>query len=181
MHELCGHEQTGQLTVTEQAAVFGDAGTHAREPFAIQRITATQMVIEKRQRRADRERVQPERELGQFHRHRILVDAVHDTLEDHASHQVPIIEQSDVDRPLAARCLLLDALAQLENFARDRRLIVREAGGVSLGAGVGELFENAVRKVIDEADQKMSAAHCRIADTQSEDRLGRIGFGQDSV
>ena len=57
------------------------------DPLAEQAVAAAQVVIEERQRRADGEGVQPQAELGEFDRHRVLVDAVDDPLEDDRGEQ----------------------------------------------------------------------------------------------
>ena len=50
------------------------------------------MMIEKAQGRADREGVQPQRSFGKFYRHRVFVDAEDALLEDHATHDVAVVE-----------------------------------------------------------------------------------------
>lgn len=45
-------------------------------------------MIEERQRRANRKGVQPERNLGEFDRHRVLIDPVHASLQDETLDEV---------------------------------------------------------------------------------------------
>ena len=43
--------------------------------------------------------MQPERDLRQFHGHRILVHAMDDTLQDHAAHDMAVVELGFIHRP----------------------------------------------------------------------------------
>src|SRR3546814_9551416 len=72
--------------------------------------------------------MQPYRQLGQLHRHRVLVDAVDDALEDHAPDQVAVVEQGRVDAPARVLGAGEDAFAQVLDLARDRRAVVGDAG-----------------------------------------------------
>ena len=73
-----------------------DAGAH---PGAEQAVAAAQMVIQEGERRADGEGVQPERDLGELHRHRVLVHAEDAALEHHAPHDVAVVEAFGRDAP----------------------------------------------------------------------------------
>ena len=158
-----------------------DFAAYFCQRFAVQRIAAAQVVIQKRQRRADGERVQPQRELRQLHRHRILVHPMHDALQDHAAHEMAVVEQSRVDRPLAGLRLIQDAFAQAHDVARDGGVIVRDTGSVGLHADIGKLLQHAVGQIVDETDEKMAAAHRRIADAQIQERFGGIGLGKTAI
>ena len=57
------------------------------------------MVIEESKRRADREGVQPQRYLGQLHRHRFLVRSVYAALEHRASDDMMVVERQPIGRP----------------------------------------------------------------------------------
>ncbi|NDP41739.1 MAG: hypothetical protein GZ089_03305 [Aromatoleum sp.] len=43
--------------------------------------------------------MKPQGNLGELDRHGILVDAVDNTLQDHAAHDVPVVELGGVDGP----------------------------------------------------------------------------------
>ena len=60
-----------QLTALCPGLVDGIA-----HPQAEQAVARAKMMVDERQRRANREGVQPQRHLGQFHRHRVLVHAI---------------------------------------------------------------------------------------------------------
>lgn len=68
-------------------------------------------MVEKGERSADSEGVEPESDLGELDRHRVLVDAVDDALQDHAPNEPPVIELRLVDTPAGRRRLGEDARA----------------------------------------------------------------------
>ena len=74
------------------------AGAHGE---AEQAVAAAQMVVEEGERRAHGEAVQPERDLGELHRHRVLVHAVNAALEHHALHDMAVVQPRPVHLPPA--------------------------------------------------------------------------------
>ena len=62
-----------------------------------QRVAAAQMVVEERQRRAQREAVEPEADLGQLHGHGVEIDAVDAALEHVALEQVDVGQLARID------------------------------------------------------------------------------------
>ena len=77
-------------------------GHRGSYPLAEQRIAAPQMVIEEGKRRAYREGVKPESNFCQLDRHKVLVDAINNPLQDHAAHDMPIVELRPLDVPTFA-------------------------------------------------------------------------------
>ena len=138
-------------------------------------VAATQVVIEKAERSAGREGVQPQRHLGQLHRHRIAVHAVDAALEHHAPHDAPVVEAVGVHRPAALRGVpqdgathLVDAFGDGRGISRSTRFRFRHGGDYAVG------------EVVDETDQEVSRAHRRVADAQGEDGLARVQLHQRS-
>jgi hypothetical protein len=126
-------------------------------PQAQEAITATEVMFEEGKGRAGGEGVQPEGDLGQLDRHRVLVHAVHDALEDHPPHEVLIVKLRLVNLPAAS-------LRQIENALADRRyaldqwrlvgvLDFREWHQARRG---GDRFENSIGEEIDQRDEKMA-------------------------
>ena len=72
----------------ERTAILGRLVDTSPCPCPEQAVAAAEVVVEKAERRAHGEGVQPERDLGEFHRHRVLVDAVDAALEHHAADDV---------------------------------------------------------------------------------------------
>ena len=91
------------------------------DPHPEQAVAAAEVMIEERERRAGGEGVQPECDLGQLDRHRVLVHAVHDALQDHPAHEVLVVQLRLVDLPMACS-------ARVENTLADRRRGVRPRG-----------------------------------------------------
>jgi hypothetical protein len=55
------------------------------------RLSAAQVVVEETQWRTNREGMEPERDLGQFDGHEVLVDTVNAAFQDHATDNVPVV------------------------------------------------------------------------------------------
>ena len=76
LHPQRGLFRLGDGAVQEQRAAIIDCLIDpAPRPGAEQAVAAAKMVIQEAERCADREGVQPERDLGQFDRHGVLVHA----------------------------------------------------------------------------------------------------------
>ena len=179
---LGGQRQPLQRTGVEQRAQRLQAAAHRRQRLAVQRVAALEVVVQKRQRRADGEGVQPQRGLGQLDRHGVLVDAEHAFLQDHAAHDVAVVELGVGHGPAVARGLRLD-FAPDGGDAPDHRAFpgvaalgqVRRPGlGVDQGAGAAGGLQHAVGQVVDQRDQEVAAAHGRVAHRQFQDLRGRV-------
>ena len=100
LHGGCRMGSPAQRFVQEQPsrAFFRlvDSRTH---PSAEQAIAAAQMMVQETERRAHREGVQPQRNLGQFHCHRVFIHAVHAALEHHAPNDMPVVKPRPVEGP----------------------------------------------------------------------------------
>ena len=118
-------------------------------------------MIQKTQRRARGERVQPQRHLRQFHRHRILIHPINAPLEHHAPHNVPVVELRRVYGPFALLGIGQNRLANRINALRQRRHIAR-------AIRFGHRCNNVIGKIIHQTDQKVPRPHCRIANFQIE-------------
>ncbi len=68
-------------------------------PQAKEAVAIAQMMVEKRQRRADREGVQPQGDLCELDRHHMLVHAVDAALQNHATDNMPVVELLVVNSP----------------------------------------------------------------------------------
>ncbi len=166
-----GGTDAHQVVFGEQPAAPAKVGDDHRQRLAEQRVAAAQVVVEEGQRRAGREGVQPQRELGQLDRHRVLVGAVDDPLQDHPPHNVPVIELGLVDGPLSGARVLQDSGANLAHPDQDGRLVV-PLGLQSIderGRFCARL-QHFVREVVDEGNEEVPAAHRRIADFQAQQR-----------
>ena len=131
-------------------------------------------MIEERQRRTGGERVQPQRDLGEFDRHRVLVDAVDAALEHHAFDEILIGKLRLADRPVVFPRLGADALADVGQARQQRRRVI--AAGDRRGLADGG--DDAHGEMVDQADEKMPRAHRGIADLQIEYSARRIGLGE---
>ena len=127
------------------------------------------MVIQEAERRADREGVQPERDLGQLDRHGVLVDAVDAALEDHAPDDVAVVEPVPVDGPVALLRVRQDPVADGLDAADERRDIAL-CQRFRLGHG----RDHSVGEIVDQTDQEVPGPHGRVADLQLKNLLGRV-------
>ncbi len=82
----------GHIGADHEPIAFVQFALDRADEFAEQRVAAAQMMVEKRQWRADRERVQPQRQFRQFDRHRVQIDAIDHPLQDDAADEVAIVE-----------------------------------------------------------------------------------------
>jgi hypothetical protein len=114
-------------------------------------------MVEEGKRRAGGEGVQPERHLCQLDRHRVLVDAVHDALQDHSADEVLVVELCLVEPPAALLRQAQDALADGGDALDDRRLIrtlvVREPHKARRGC---DRLQHAIGKEIDQRYQEVA-------------------------
>ena len=83
----------------EQAALLLRSFGGGPHPGAEQAVAAAEVVIQKAERCPDGKGVKPQRDLGQFHRHRVLVHAVDTALQHHAADDLPVVELSRIERP----------------------------------------------------------------------------------
>ena len=80
-------------------------------------------MIEERQGRADGEAVQPERDLGQFHRHTVEIDAVDAAFEHHAADDVAILKLVLYNGPAMVARIGEDGFSQSGDVLHQRRRI----------------------------------------------------------
>ena len=145
-------------------------------PAAEKAVTATQMMIQKTQRRARGKGVQPEGDLGQFHRHGILVHTVDTTLQHQAPHNVAVIQLAFLQLPTATVGILPDGGANRLNALRHRRRCpVRPWGAVGLCLlilrGGGHGLDHPITEIVHQTHQEVAGAHGRIADFERQDLL----------
>ena len=126
-------------------------------------------MIEKAERRADGEGVEPQRDLGQFHRHRVLVHAVDAPLEHHAAHDVPVVELGRIECPAPVLRVVHDREADPLDPLRERRQVAI-LDRLRLRHGL----DDAVGEVVHKIDEEVSGSHRGIADLQFERSLGGI-------
>ena len=129
------------------------------DPASKQTVATPQMMIQKTQRRARSECVQPQRHLSQFHCHRILIHSINAPLEHHTSHNVPVIELCLVYGPLALLGVGQDRLTNGINALSQRRNIAR-------AIYFGHCCNDVVGKIIHQTNQKVPRSHCWIANFQ---------------
>ena len=150
--------------------------------FAVQGIAAAQMMVEEGKRRADGEGVQPEGGFCQFNRHRVFVDAEDVSFQNHAADDMAVIQLRVGYAPAVFPRRGFDAFADVGN-ARDERalpgaVLFDEVRSPFLFAyavfGNVDGFKDAVGKVINQRDQKMPAAHCRVANGELGQGAGRV-------
>ena len=177
-----GAAQAVELTLVEQHAQGRQISPHRRQALTVQRIAQFEVVVQKAQRRTHGEGVQPQRGLGQLHRHRVLVDAEDGFLQDHAAHDVAVVELGIGDGPAMGGGRRADAAADVGD-AGDHRAFpgpatlhqVRRPGlAIDQLAGVAGGLQHPVGQVIDQGHQKMPTAHGRVTDREFEDLGGRV-------
>ena len=120
LHGRCRAGRPAQRPSQEQSALafrIVEGGAH---PGAEQAVAAAQMMVQETERGAHREGVQPQRDLGQFHRHRVLVHAVHAALEHHAPDDVPVVELRRIESPAAILGIGHDRVADPVDALRQR-------------------------------------------------------------
>ena len=156
----------GDLTEVEQCAALAQHVRRRADPGADDAVSGAQVMVEEGERRADREGVEPQRHLGELHRHRILVDAIDDPLQHHAPRDMAVVELGFDDRPAPLLRLRKDSFAKASNAGGERRGIVAP---VDHRLGVLNRVEHAVGQPVDQADQEMARAHGRIDDTKRQD------------
>ena len=101
-----------------------------------QAVAAAKRVIQEAERRADREGAQPQRDLGQLHRHGVLVDAVDAALEDHAPDDVAVDEPVPVNGPSALLGVRHNPVADGLDAAHERRDIALYHASASAMAAI---------------------------------------------
>ena len=145
------------------------------DTFPEQRVTAAQMMIQKRQRRADGEAVQPERQFRQFHGHRVQVDAIDRAFQHNAAHEVPVVQLVLPHWPAVLSRLLLNLPPQCGDPLGQWRpvwlLVVRP--GYQCGS-FGNRVQNLPGEVIDQRYQKMTRSHRGVANPQFDERDCRV-------
>ena len=142
---------------------------------ADERVAAAQVVVEKGERRADGEAVQPQRDLGQLDRERVLVDAVDTALEHHAADDRLVAELGCVDHPVGRAGPFQDLAAdRLDAVDQGRDVVAVEPG--DRGRHAFDQLGDRVREVVDGGDEKVAAAHGGVEDLELKNGLrGVVG------
>jgi hypothetical protein len=121
-----------------------------------QAVAAAEVMVEEGERRPGGEGM-PERHLRQLDRHRVLVDAVHDALQDHSADEVLVVELHVVELPAALLGQAQDALANGGDALDQRRLIrtlvVRQSHKARRGR---DRLQHAIGKKIDQRYQEVA-------------------------
>ena len=169
LHRAGGLHRPVQRLVQEEPPAFLRPVDTLTNPGAEQAVAAPQVVIEEAERRPDREGVQPQRHFGQLDRHRILVHAVHTSLQHHAPDHVTVVELLGLDGPALRVGVAKDGVANGVDVLHQRRDIPLQR---ALRFGHGG--NHPIRQVIHEADQEVTRTHGRIADLEIEQPAGRI-------
>ena len=184
-----GQLQALHFALLKQRAQRVQAALHHLEALALQAVAGLQMVVKKAERRADGEGVQPQRGLGQLHRHGVLVHPEDGFLQDHAAHDVAVVQLRVGHRPAVGGGVLLDGAANLGNAPQHRALPgaaglgqVRRPGlGVDAFAGAGHGFQHAVGQKVDQRHQKVAAAHGGVANLQLQQLAGGVDRGHAGI
>ena len=137
------------------------------------------MVVDEAQRCADREGVQPQRNLGQFHRHRVFVRAIDTALEHHALDQLGIVQLLFAYCPAFIARMAPNGPAHLADFFRHRAFIIVQPGSfASQYARFLDCLQSKVRQPINQRNKEMPGPHRRVANPQPGDRFRRVGLLQ---
>ena len=180
--------QPVKLGLQQQRAQILQAALHIGQLFPMQAVANFEVMVQKAQRCADGEGVQPQGGFGQFNGHGVFVHAEDALLQNHAAHDVPVIELGIGHGPAPVFGGGFDAATNVRN-ARQHRALPRAAGfhqmrGPGLNAhqvgGGGDGFQHAVGQVIDQRHQKMAAAHGRVANFEFQNLAGRV-FGVQRI
>ena len=122
-HAGGGVLRSNDMAMNRQRAALLDPCVDVGQAKPEQAVAAAKVMVEEGERRAGGEGVQPERDLGQLDRHRVLVDAVHDALEDHAADEVPVVELRLVELPASLLGQAQNALANCGDALDQGRLV----------------------------------------------------------
>ena len=126
-------------------------------------------MIQKAEWRTDGKGVEPQRDLGQFHRHRVLVHAVDAPLEHHAANDVAVVELDRIEYPAPVLGVVHDRVADSVDPLRQRRQV-----SLHERFGLGHGLDDAVGEVVHEIDKEVAGAHGGIADLQLQQSLRRV-------
>ena len=146
-HGVGGGQCPAQGFLNEQGAA-GGLGLLLRlaHPAAEQAVAAAQVMVQEAQGGADGEAVQPQGQLGELHRHRVLIDAIDAALEHHAAQDLAVVQLCEVDVPAPGLGVVADGLADGRHFLGQGRAIARHF--VRLGQG----GDHMVAQQIDQID-----------------------------
>ena len=92
LHRASSLHRPVQRLLQEEPSAFLRPFDTLTNPGTEQAVAAPQVVIEEAERRPDREGVQPQRHFRRLDRHRILVHAVHASLQHHAPDHMTVVE-----------------------------------------------------------------------------------------
>ena len=133
------------------------------------------MVVEKTQGRAHGKGVEPEAELGQFHRHRVEIDAIDTTLHDQTGEQRRVI-QAQGCHDNALLCHFIKNLAAHAVDQRLERIPAPRHVGVLVVVAL-HLFDDAVGDIVHRVDQEVAGAHRRVTDFDAQKGFTGGAFG----
>lgn len=178
-HTRRGGACLGHVPVDEQAVpALAQFVLQWPNPLSVKGIAATQMVVEERKWCAHGEGVKPQGKFGEFHGHRILIDAIDHPLEDDSADDLTVVELSFVDNPAMFVGLFQNSFPDAGKACGQRRFegMIFVRPGYAL-CRLRHGFKNAVRKVIDERNKEMPASHRGIANFDLQvGRRGIAGF-----
>ena len=143
-----------QVVLLQQAArELAQFIFHLMHAPAEEGVATAQVVVEKGKRRAHGEGMQPQSDLGELDRHRILVHAVNHALQDHTTHHMAVVELGWTDCPTLRLRRRKDALADIGDTLGDRRLpgrrnVIRPALRYDNLARVRHGFEHAIGQIV---------------------------------
>ena len=183
-----GQRQPVKLALQQQGTEVLQATLHLWQLLAVQAVTNFEVVVQKAQRRAHGKGVQPQRGFGQLHRHGVFIDAEDGFLQNHAAHDVAVIELRIRHGPAVVFGGGFNAAANMRH-ARQHRALPRTAAfdqvrGPRLFAdkmgGGGNGLQHPVSQIINQRHQKMAAPHGRVANFELENLAGGV-FGVQCV
>ena len=180
LHPRGGRLSAGDGGTGKQAAQPVQLARGILHPHPDERVANAQVVVQKGQRRAHREAVQPQRHLGQFHGQAVLVHPIDAALEHHAANDGLIRQLGFVDDPVGRRGALQDVVPDAFDALHQRRGV----GAVQPRRDYRHIldqFGDIVRQEVHCGDQEMAAAHCRVKNLEVQDSFGRVVFAELGV
>ena len=174
--------QAVELGLQQQGPEVLQAALHVGQLFPMQAVANFQVVVQKAQRRTDREGVQPQGRFGQLDRHGVFVHAEDGFLQNHAAHDVPVVQLRVGHGPAVVFRSGFDALANgghaLKHRALPRpaqlgkmrcpRLLTHPVGAR------GDGFKHAVGQIVHQRHQKVPAAHGGVTNFEFQNLAGRV-------
>ena len=117
--------------------------------------------------------MQPERDLCQLHRHRVLVHTVDAALEHHATDDVPVVKLVRIHGPATTADVGENGGPDRVDSLGQRRDVVAPCIRC-LRLGLGDGSDHLVGHQIDKTHQKVTRPHGRVADLQVKQSVRRV-------